>query len=355
MARFLKKQSPSEIKAFGKLGFVGIQKMERPIIDVINFSSGEIEQHEDISVDELEKYKELDSVSWINVSGLHDTEIISRIGETFELHPMVIDKITNTDNRPSFEDYDDYLILVLKMLHMDKEEMVMHSEHILFALFENVLITFQENKDDPFGPIRERMMKSVNRVRKGSTDYLLFALIRAINNQYTHSIEFIGQKIEKIEDLIFSQQSKDLLEELNDYNLEINYTSKIIRPAKDAVISICKSDSVLISEEQSQYIINNVHDSILIVSDSCENYRVMLHDQLNIYHTNVSTRLNEMFRVLTIFSVIFVPMTFIAGIYGMNFEVIPELSNPYGYYMVWAVMLVMAFSMLIYFRRKGWL
>ncbi len=355
MARFLKKQSSDEIKPFGELGFVGTQKMDQPLIEVFDFSQNEIKHKEGGSIEELSTYKESNTISWINICGLHDTELINQIGQIFELHPMVIDKITNTGDRSSFEDYDDYVVLVVKMLHLDKSDMTMRSEHILFALFNNVIITFQENREDPFGPIRERLQKSSNRIRKGNTDYLLFAMVRAIINQYMNSLEYIGQKIENIEDEIFGQQSNELLQDLNDYNMEINFTSKIIRPAKEAIFALCKSDNDLISQESSQYIINNVHDTIWIASDSCESYRTMLHDQLNIYHTNVSTRLNEMFRVLTIFSVIFVPLTFIAGIYGMNFEVMPELNQPFGYFTVWAVMILMAVLMLFYFRRKGWL
>jgi magnesium transporter len=355
MARFLKKQSSNEIKSFGKLGFVGARKMEQPLIEVFDFSQKEIKHKENVSAKELAVHKESSTVSWINVCGLHQTDLISQIGEIFEIHPMVIDKITNTEDRSSFEDYDDYIVLVLKMLHLDKDDMTIHSEHILFALFDNVLITFQENQVDPFGPIRERLQKTTNRIRKGNTDYLLFAMIRAIINQYTNSLEYIGQKIEDIEDEIFGQQSNELLHDLNDFNLEINYTSKIIRPAKEAIFELCKSDNELISQESLQYIINNVHDTILTASESCESYRTMLRDQLNIYHMNVANRLNDMFRVLTIFSVVFVPLTFIAGVYGMNFEVMPELSQPSGYFTIWAVMIIMAISMLIYFKRKGWL
>jgi len=355
MARFLKKQPPGEIKPFGKLGFVGTRKMNQPLIEVFDFSQKEIKHKEHVSVEELAGYKVSSTVSWINICGLHDTTLINEIGDILELHPMVIDKITNTGDRPSFEDYDDYIVMVLKMLHLDKSNLTIHSEHILFALFDNVLITFQENQADPFGSIRERLQKKTNRIRKENTDYLLFAMIRAITNQYTNCLEYIGQKIENIEDEIFGQQSNELLQDLNDYNLEINYTSKIIRPAREAIFALCKSDSENISQESSQYIINNVHDTISIASDSCESYRTMLHDQLNIYHTNVSSRLNEMFRVLTIFSVVFVPLTFIAGIYGMNFEVMPELSQPYGYFTIWTLMIIMSVIMLFYFRRKGWL
>ena len=355
MARFLKKQSPTEIKPFGKLGFVGTRKMDQPLIEVFDFSQKEIKHKENVSIEDLAEYKESDTISWINVCGLHQTELINQIGGIFELHPMVIDKITNTGDRSSFEDFDEYIVLVLKMLHLDKSELTTHSEHILFALFDNVLITFQENQIDPFGPIRERLHKTTNRIRKGNTDYLLFAMLRAIINQYMNSLEYIAQKIENIEDEIFGQQSNELLQDLNDYNLEINFTSKIIRPAKEAIFALCKSDSEIISQESSQYIINNVHDTISIASDSCESYRTMLHDQLNIYNTNVANRLNEMFRVLTIFSVVFVPLTFIAGIYGMNFEVMPELSQKYGYFTVWVLMIIMALSMLFYFRKKGWL
>ena len=355
MARFLKKQSPAEIRPFGKLGFVGTKKMDRPLIEVFDFSSEEVKHKTDVTVEELNKYKDSKTVSWINVCGLHETGFINQIGEIFKLHPIVIDKITNTGDRPSFEDFDEYIVLELKMLHLDKSDLTMHSEHILFALFKNVLITFQENEKDPFKPIRQRIQKLTNRVRMRNTDYLLFAMIRAIINQYANSLEFIGQKIENIEDEIFARHSNDLLHELNDYKMEINFTSKIIRPAREAILSLCKSDDDLISQEDSQHIIHNVQDTILLATDSCDNYRNMLHDQLNIYHTNVASRLNEMFRILTILSVIFVPLTFLAGIYGMNFDVMPELHWQYGYLVTLGVMLIVTAILLFYFKRKGWL
>jgi magnesium transporter len=289
------------------------------------------------------------------VAGLHDAELVEKIGEILEIHPMVVDKITNTGQRAGFEDFEDYDVLTLKLIHLDESEQTIESEHIVFVLFKHLLVTFQENKNDPFEPIRERIKIETSRIRKANQGYLMFALIRTILHEYSRVTEFIGDKIENLEDAIFSQDSRELLAELNTYNTEIAYLNRIVRPAKEAIANLCRSEAVLINQGKSQFMINHILDSMFLVADAAENYRMMLHDHLSIYHTNVANKLNEMFRVLTIFSVIFVPLTFVAGIYGMNFEYIPELGYHNGYFVVWGVMIAVAAIMIVYFKKKGWL
>ncbi len=355
MARLLQKPRSVTINEFGKLGFTGIKQMDELTMSLYDFTKTKADSVETISLNDLERYTHSKTNSWLNVVGLHDHNKIKEISEVLGLHPIVLDKITDTGIRASFEDHDDYLVIVLKLIHLDENEMTIQSEHLVMVMFENLLITFQENNNDPFTPIRERIFKEASRVRGEKVDYLTLSLVRAILHDYSNTVEFIGDRIENLEGAIFADDSKDLLEELNTYNTEIAFLNKIIRPTKDTVVNLCRSDSDLINQERSQYMISHLTDSMFIVSDAAENYRTMLHDHLNIYHTNVASKLNEMFRVLTIFSVIFVPLTFIAGIYGMNFEYIPELGYPWGYFVVWGVMITMAVGMLIYFKRKNWL
>ncbi len=355
MARLLSKHASTGTNEFGKLGFVGTRQMEETLLTMIDFTSEKLNVLEHFDIQNCPEYMARDSVSWLNVSGLHDYELIREIGTMLNLHPMVIDTITNTGHRAGFEDYDEYIVVTLKMVHLDKDHLTIAAEHIVFVLFEQLLVTFQENTNDPFGPVRERLHKDSARIRKTDRAYLMYSLIRTILHDYSNATEFIGSKIENLEDAIFSSDSNQLLLELNDYNGEITYLNKILRPAKDAISNLCRSDTELIDQEKSRYMINHILDSMWIVAEAAENYRMMLHDQLNIYHTNVANKLNEMFRVLTIFSVIFVPLTFVAGIYGMNFEYIPELGYPNGYFVVWGVMITMAVAMIFYFKRKKWL
>jgi len=355
MARFLKKPGMREIPAFGKLGFVGTQRMKHPVINVIRYGEDHIEVIENAPPRSLEKYRGSETPVWINVCGLHDTDLITEIAEMYQLHPAVIDKITNTATRSSYEDFDDYLVVSIKMLKLEPQASEVEAEHILFVLQDQVLLTFQENDQDPFDPIRGRMQHTGNRIRLARTDYLLFSLLRAILNEYRYLIEQIGAKIEALEEVIFKRPSEDILESIGDYKLEINYILKFVRPARDTLLQLCKSDHEFIDVERSGQVINNVLELAMIASDSSENYRVILNDEMNIYHTNVASRLNEMFRILTVFSVIFVPLTFIAGIYGMNFEFIPELSYHNAYFILWGVMIAVAIAMVIYFKRKGWL
>ena len=355
MARLINKPSDATIHEFGKLGFVGTQKVDELTMQLIDFTKDGIDQVEDIALQDVPPHLSSKSVSWLNVVGLHDHEKIKALCEMLNIHPVVVDKITNTGMRPGFEDHEDYLVITMKLIHLKVADVTIESEHIVFILLDNMVISFQENHMDPFGPLRERLKRPNSRLRQSRTDYFALSLVRAILHEYSTIEEVIGERIENMEDAIFSNDSKELLEDLNTYNTEIAFLNKIIRPTKDTVSNLCRTDSDLIDSERCQYMINHIMDSMGIVSDAGENYRTMLHDHLNIYNTNVANKLNEMFRVLTIFSVIFVPLTFIAGIYGMNFEYIPELGYPKGYFVIWGVMVTMAASMLIYFKRKGWL
>ncbi len=355
MARFLKKTGSRELPALGKLGFVGTQRLEYPLIRVTSYSEDRIEVHENVSRESLRTFRDSPTPVWIDICGVHDTALITAIAESFDFHPAVIDKITNTGTRASFEDFGEYLAIALKMLKIREVPYEVEAEHILFVLHGQVLLTFQENDQDPFDPVRQRMHQENNRIRTNHADYLMFSLLRAVLNDYRYLIEQIGEKIEALEEAILDRPSEAVLEKIGDYKLEINYILKVVRPARDAILQLCKSENEFIYPQRSERLINNVSELVWIASDSSENYRIILNDQMNIYHTNVASRLNEMFRILTVFSVIFVPLTFIAGIYGMNFEFIPELSYQNAYFILWGVMILVALAMIFYFRRKGWL
>lgn len=355
MAKILKRAKVKETKDFGKQGFTGTQQMERSEIDLINYTHEDIEAHEKIQLDSLFKLLQSKSKSWVRFYGLHDTELITAIGEKMGWHPLVVDKITDTEGRSSFEDHDDYLVLVLNMNKLGGAQSEVVTEHVVIVLMENKIFTFQENRDDPFDPILERMQVSTNRIRRLGVDYMLFAQTRAMLYQINNVVESIGSKIEDLDEIIFDKANPERLEQMGSYNMELSHLIKSIRPARSAILAACKTDSERVSQDTCEFIISHVLDATYMISEAADNYRLMIHDQLNMYHTNVATRLNEMFRILTVFSVIFVPLTFIAGIYGMNFEFIPELEYKSAYFVLWAIMISLAAIMVIYFKRKKWL
>jgi magnesium transporter len=285
---------------------------------------------------------------------LQDIELIRQIGKSFGLHALVMEDIVNTSQRPKMEEYDDYLFFVVKMMKYDESQGVIKSEQLSMILGKNFLLTFQEQPGDVFEPVRERIRKQKGRIRKVGIDYLAYALLDTVVDNYIFIIERLGEQIEDIEDEILNNQSQHVLSRINDYKREMNYLRKVIRPAREFMLHLSRLDSDLIHDETTPF----VKDLLDLASQAVEvidTYREMLSDHLNIYNTGVNNRLNEIMKVLTIFSAIFIPLTFIAGIYGTNFEYLPELHYRHGYFVMWGVFLIVSLAMFRFFRRKKWL
>ena len=221
-------------------------------------------------------------------------------------------------------------------------------------LTKSVLISFQEKRGDLFEPIRERIRNQKKRIRTSGTDYLAFALLDIVVDNYIYAISVLGDKIEELEDSLFNDPPKGVIDSINRYKQELNFLRRNIKPARDMILSLVKLDSELIADS-TQIHFNELLANISLANDSSESYREILSDQLNIYHTTISSKLNDIMKFLTIFSVIFIPLTFIAGIYGTNFDFLPELHYKYSYFIMWGMMLLLAIGMLIYFKIKKWL
>ena len=220
-------------------------------------------------------------------------------------------------------------------------------------LTKSVIISFQERRGDVFEPVRERIRKQKKRIRNGGTDYLTFALLDIVIDNYLYVLSLLGEKIETLEETLLINPSKDVINEINNYKRELNFLRKSIKPAKEMIFSLAKMDSDLITE--STYIhFKELEDNISEANDVSDGYREILSDQLNIYHTTISSKLNDIMKFLTVFSVIFIPLTFIAGIYGTNFDYVPELGYKYSYFIMWAVMIVVALGMLVFFKVRKW-
>ncbi|MDH5397106.1 MAG: magnesium/cobalt transporter CorA [Cyclobacteriaceae bacterium] len=354
MARFLKSSESKLGKAPGSLIFVGQQKMEQAAIEVIDYNDAILEV---ISIENpaiLEQFLTPEKVSWVNVYGLHDTALIKHIGEVFQLNSLTLEGILNTGQRPSYVENEDYTFISLKMLRIDEVNNNLISEQFSLVFSKNYLLTFQEEVGDVFEPVRDRLKKKWGRIRQRKSDYLAFALIDTVVDNYLQILERFGDHIEDLEEEVLEKQTKNILERIYTYKREMNYLRKVTRPLKDCVFNFSKSESPLISKKTYSFL-KDLFERIVHATEVIEVYRDILNDELNIYHTNITARLNDIIRILTIFTVIFIPVTFLAGIYGTNFEYLPELKYKYAYPIFWMLIVAIVSGMLFFFKRKKWL
>jgi len=354
MARFLKNKEASLGQVPGELIFIGEQKVQETTIRVIDYDRDNLSEKELQDIKDGIPYKETETVTWLNINGLQDTELIKQVGKGFGLHALVMEDIVNTGQRPKMEEYDDYLFFVVKMMRYDEAEGLIKSEQLSMILGKCFVLTFQEQPGDVFEPVRDRIRKQKGRIRKAGIDYLAYALLDTIVDNYIFIIERLGEHIEEIEDEILDNPTQDVLARINNYKREMNYLRKAVRPAREFMLHLSRIDSDLIQDETAPFV-KDLLDLASQSVDVIDTYRDMLSDHLSIYNTGVSNRLNEIMKVLTIFSAIFIPLTFIAGIYGTNFENLPELHYRYSYYIMWGVFLAVSLTMLRFFRRRHWL
>jgi len=354
MARFIKKTVAALGQAPGELIFIGEMKVEEVTIKVIDYDSEKLTEQELQNLREGFAYRDTDSVTWLNFNGLHDTDLIRQVGTGFGLHPLVMDDIVNTGQRPKMEEYDEYLFFGLKMMRFDEAKHEISSEQLSMVMGKTFLLTFQERPGDVFEPVRDRIRKHKGRIRRVGIDYLGYALLDTIIDNYIFIIERLGEKIEDVENAILSNPTQDVLNQINNYKREMNYLRKTIRPVREFMLQLSRLDSNLIHPETAPFI-KDLLDLSQQAVDVIDTYRDMLSDHLNIYNTGVSNRLNEIMKVLTIFSAIFIPLTFVAGIYGTNFDNVPELHFRYSYFIMWGVFLTMTGAMIRFFRKKRWL
>jgi magnesium transporter len=325
---------------------------QRVVITVLQFNESFIEEKVFYNLSDFKDISSTSYVTWINVDGIHDASVIEKIGSLYEIHPLTLEDIANTDQRPKFEDYENYVVVMMKMLYYDSE---LHNEQLSVVLKNNVVITFQENHGgDAFYPIRKRLKEAKGRVRKYGADYLCYALIDAVVDSYFNILEVIGDKIELMDEQLIAEPTPDTLQVLHSMKREMIFLRKSVWPVRDMVNSLERSETTLIQPSTDVYL-RDVHDHVIRVIETVENYRDLINGMMDIYLSSLSNKMNEVMKVLTIISTLFIPVTFIVGVYGMNFDYMPELRSPYGYGATWLVMLIIMMSLLYYFRRKKWL
>jgi len=354
MAKFLNSDSKKVGTAPGSLIFVGDKKSEKVSIDVIQYGKDHYQKTADFKISEFANITSQNGVTWINVVGLHEPETVRQLGEVFQLHPLLLEDILNTDQRPKYSEFDAHISFFLKMIRVDGDGTNLQTEQVSIVLGENYVISFQEMEGDVFDPVRNRLEKPTTKIRNRKNDYLAFALLDLVVDNYILSIEFLGDKVEMLIAQMIKTQSSGQLRQLNDYKQEIIALRRIIRPLPEICKLFEKSDSKIVAPETLPFI-KDLEDHSIHSTDALELYKELINDEISLYHANTSSRLNEIIRVLTIFSVVFIPLTFIAGVYGMNFDYIPELKFKYAYPIFWCAILTLAAIMLLYFKKKKWL
>ncbi len=354
MARFLKNTENKVGKSPDDLVFVGQQKLDNPHIHIMDFDSVSLREIETDTPEDCREFLASKTVTWISVYGLHAPALIKGIGDIFGIHALALEDIVHTGQRSKMEEYDDKLFLILKLLTTDPDSEYFRSSQLSIVIGENFVISFHEEKIDLFSPARERVRKQKGRIRKSGPDYLAYTIVDIVVDNYMIVLEDIGSQIEDIEEAVIEEPNSQTLNQITHFKHEVNYLRKTIRPAWELIAQVSKLDNDIISE-QSQPFWKDLLGITIQATEVLESYREMLSDHLNIYNSSVSNKLNEIMKVLTIFAAIFIPLTFIAGIYGTNFEYMPELHWRYSYFVFWGVMIVVAGLMLRFFKRKGWM
>jgi magnesium transporter len=351
MSRLFKKRSHKTGLAPGTLIHIGAQQTEPVVINVLDYTAECLGETTVRCVEDCEPFAKEGTVSWLDVSGLHNLPLIKGLGKLFALHPLVLEDILNTEQRPKQEDHADYLFFVIKMLYENKADHTFVVEQVSFILTREVVISFQENPEDIFDPVRQRIRDPRWRIRKLGTDYLVYALIDVIVDNYFHILENIGEAIEQVEVDIRQSPSKKNHDKIHHLVREVIFLRKYIRPVSAVLEGLQESESTLIKPETKVYF-NDVHDHVQQAIEMIDSFRDVLENLENLYLSLINYRLNSTMQLLTVITTIFMPLTFIVGVYGMNFENMPELKWHWGYFAVWGIMLVTALMMFVYFKRR---
>lgn len=336
----------------GTLVYNGKLTTERVKITLIEYNENEYHEKEFFDLSDCMAFVKPGMVKWLNVEGIHRTELIETIGKHYDIHPLTQEDIVHVDQRPKFEEYENYAYAIMKMIHFDGH---VHAEQLSLLLVGDTVISFQEPfGGDAFDVIRNRLRQAKGRVRKLGADYLFYCLIDAVVDSYFTIVEKIGDAVEDIEEEIMNNESKDSLKKLYELKRELIFLRKQVWPMRDMINNMIRSETDFISEN-TQIFVRDLLDHSTRIIDTVETYRDLLSGIMDVYLSNTSNRMNEVMKVLTIISTIFIPATFVVGVYGMNFDYMPELKTKYGYFIVWAIMIAIMVGQLAYFKRKKWL
>lgn len=354
MRRLHKKVSKKSRLPPGSIVYIGTARSHEVSIEVIDYTESKVVEKIVSTPDECLPFRDQNSITWINITGIHDTHIVAEIGKHFGLHPLVVEDVANTNSRPKVEDFDHYMFILLKMLSYDSKSREVGVEQVSFIVSDKFVITFQETKGDSFDSIRRRIREGKGRVRKQGSDYLFYALVDVIVDDYFNSLDRLGDDIEDLEETLEDRKSHEVLNEIRHLKHELILLRKNIIPLREVLSNIIRSETPLIKKSTRPYL-RDVLDHVNQVIDTIKSFRDVVSGLLQVHLAIMSNKMNEIVKVLTIISTIFIPLTFIVGVYGMNFAYFPELGWKWSYPIVWLVMLSIAGVMLMYFRKNEWI
>ncbi|MFH1904531.1 MAG: magnesium/cobalt transporter CorA [bacterium] len=354
MFKFIKRVSKTAGLVPGELVHIGERKIDKIEISVLDYDDKNFHEKEITNIEETFSFKDTPTVTWININGLHELDVIEKIGNNFEMHPLILEDIVNTSQRPKYEDFDKYIFVVFKMLMFDEVKKEIISEQVSLIFGSNFVISFQERKGDVFNPVRQRIRNDKGRIRKMGADYLAYSLLDAVVDNYFSILERLGEKIEDLEEELLTNPTPQTLKAIHNLKRDTIFLRKSVWPLREVTSGLERNESKLI-KKGTHIFLRDVYDHTIQAIDTIETFRDMVSGIFDIYLSSVSNRMNEIMKVLTIFAAIFIPLTFIAGVYGMNFEFMPELKMKWGYFTLLGFMAVVGFGMLFYFRRKKWM
>ena len=337
----------------GTVIHVGERKMEEVTLDVIHYNGKELTETRLVGPDEFKKYLDRKHICWLNFCGVHDVNALRTIGETAELHPLVLEDIANTHQRPKVEEFPTYLFTILKMIRYSESGEGLDVEQVSLVLGKNVVLTFQEKHGDVFESVRKRLRQSKGRIREVGADYLAYALLDVIVDHYYLALETLSEQIEVLEEEVLTSPGSATIGRIHRLRREATAMRRACWPLREVVQKLLREESRLIDRTTAPYL-RDLYDHVVQVIDTVEVQRETLSGYMDLYMSTVSNRMNEVMKVLTVMASIFIPLTFIAGIYGMNFEYMPELKWRWGYFAVWGAMMTTGLGMFTYFRKRGW-
>ena len=355
MARYVKKVSGKAGLPPGTVVHIGERKPGRVRVRVLDYGRDLASEYEIHDIRESFRFRDTPTVSWINIDGLHDIRLIEQLGAHFGFHPLFLEDIVNTASRSKIEDFGSYVFIVLKMLYQDRDDdRKIVSEHVSLIFSEKYIISFQEREGDVFDSIRQRIVSAAGRLRTQGADYLAYRLMDAIVDNYFTLVEFLGEQVDDIEETLLNRPEKETINVIHRLKNENLFLRKSIFPLRDILSYLDRGVSNLVKPETGVYY-RDVYDHTIQIMDTLETLRDVLSGMMDIYLSSMSNRMNEVMKVLTVFASLFIPLTFLVGVYGMNFDYMPELHWRWSYAVLWMVMIGMGVSLLVFFRKKKWL
>jgi magnesium transporter len=339
----------------GSLIHIGEEKLEKAEVTLTTYDEHNYQERVGVEVAECHPDRVIQGgVKWVNVIGLHDIGVLETLGQAYGLHVLTMEDILNTDQRPKLEAFDDYIFVVLKMLQPERGRELIEGEQISMVLGRDFLLTFQEREGDVFGVVRQRLREAKGKIRKHGADYLAYALIDATVDHYFLVLEDVEGTIENLETDLFRELDSDVFRAIRLTKRDLIYLRRSVWPLREVIGGLQKEESGLM-RDSTQIYLRDVYDHTIQVIDTIESLRDLLSGILELYLSSLSNRMNNIMKVLTLIATIFIPLSFIAGVYGMNFEYMPELKWRWGYPVVWGIMLGLGLLMLTYFKKKKWI